>query len=246
MIPHTAIWIWTRPVVFTTHVLLIGFSILHSVKTYHYALFFSYRFCHILLLLCHSHYCSLHNVRRAQIFPDFAKLSRQASITNNSVSSHPFALKLCSGFRNGRAVCLERVIHVYSVFCYKLCMFRCFCMLWAIKSLLYINYCSEYLLIGAVRSSICPLNNPHKKTRTFTASCHRQVLIGTHWLWRNSLPFFVNVLYEISYRMPQRLQDHSRRHYYWDSKLAVTHQTYILGYKSTKIAIKLDIPLQVV
>lgn len=46
--------------------------------------------------------------------------------------------------------------------------------------------------------------------------------------------------------MPRKCKERSRRHYSRDLKLAVIHQTYILGYKSTRIAVELDIPLRVV
>jgi hypothetical protein len=46
--------------------------------------------------------------------------------------------------------------------------------------------------------------------------------------------------------MPRKRRPGIRKRYSRDLKLAVVHQTHILGYKSTKIAIELNIPLRVV
>ncbi|KAJ3911064.1 hypothetical protein F5877DRAFT_55705 [Lentinula edodes] len=46
--------------------------------------------------------------------------------------------------------------------------------------------------------------------------------------------------------MARRGHSRIRRHYSRDLKLVVVHQSFVLGYKSTKIAIQLDVPLRVV
>ncbi|KAJ3861333.1 hypothetical protein EV359DRAFT_47419, partial [Lentinula novae-zelandiae] len=46
--------------------------------------------------------------------------------------------------------------------------------------------------------------------------------------------------------MARRGRPRVRRHYSRDLKLTVIHQSFILGYKPTKIAIELDMPLRVV
>lgn len=111
------------------------------------------------------------------------------------------------------------------------------------------NYCSEYYLIGGVRSSMCILHDTQKKLGLFSRFWLLDTSAGSE-CWSAATLFlfhpcsFLDSVLNAS--MPRKCQNPSRRQYSRDLKLAVIHQTHTLGYKSTKIAIELDIPLRVV